>query len=461
MPKIIVENFKGIQNAEIEIRDMVVLIGEQASGKSTLAKLVYFFKSLGEEYLNFISNNLGTGFDWYPKNFQNKLWTEIRRNFYRSFGSIQNLGNFKIQYIYSVEKSHHLTLYPENSDGRKYLRIEFSTPLHQAMTGYKTSEILTTIKELEQLSSGQKNRFEKKAYQDAIERLEQLVIALLENQSLPVFIPAGRNMAVTYADFFQQTFYGSLTSNLQLLTEENKINTKFVQDTYLMIKFLERVNYINASFKELKTFAILTTDYLTRESHLSERDVEYIQGKVEKILKGKYEMNDFGEVINLPDRQGYVYLNNASSGQQEVIRILQDIFLILLNGENTFRVIEEPEAHLFPTAQKHLIEMMTMLLNKTQSQVFLTTHSPYILSVINNLLFASMVQEQGDSLEPNQGFFLRPAQTGVYRLKDGRSESIIDPETNLIAQNSLDEVSDELADEFDRLYDRFLRRQKN
>lgn len=195
----------------------------------------------------------------------------------------------------------------------------------------------------------------------------------------------------------------------------------------------------------------MTTDYLTRESHLSERDVEYIQGKVEKILKGKYEMNDFGEVINLPDRQGYVYLNNASSGQQEVIRILQDIFLILLNGENTFRVVEEPEAHLFPTAQKHLIEMMTMLLNKTQSQVFLTTHSPYILSVINNLLFASMVQEQGDSLEQNQGFFLRPAQTGVYRLKDGRIESIIDPETHLIDQNSLDEVSDELADEFDKI----------
>lgn len=173
-------------------------------------------------------------------------------------------------------------------------------------------------------------------------------------------------------------------------------------------------------------------------------------------------MNDFGEVINFSNSPGYVYLNNASSGQQEAIRILPDIFLILVNGENSFRVIEEPEAHLFPTAQKHLIEIMTMLLNKTESQVFLTTHSPYILSVINNLLFASVVQEQGDSLDNvNQGFFLRPAQTGVYRLKDGKSESIIDPETHLIDQNSLDEVSDELADEFDRLYDRFLWGQKN
>jgi predicted ATP-dependent endonuclease of OLD family len=455
MQKIIVKNFKGIQNAEIEIRDMVVLIGEQATGKSTLAKLVYLFKSLGDEYLDFISNNLGTGFDW-KQEFQRSLWAEISRNFYRFFGSIQHLQDFKIEYIYSLEKNHQVSLYPENRpDGRKNLKIDLSYPLYQKMM---QGEILTIIQELEQLSSGQQNRFEKKAYQDATKRLEQFVIDSLANYLLPVFIPAGRNMAVTYADFFQQTFYGSLTSNLQRLTDDNKINNKFVQDTYLMTKFLERVNYINASFKELKSFAILTTEHLSRESHLSDRDVEQIQGKVEKILKGKYEMSDFGEKINLPDRQGYVSLNNASSGQQEVIRILQDIFLILLNGENTFRVVEEPEAHLFPTAQKHLIEMMTMLLNKTQSQVFLTTHSPYILSVINNLLFASMVEEQGECLEQNQGFFLRPAQTGVYRLKDGKSASIIDPETHLIDQNSLDEVSDELADEFDRLYDRFLRR---
>jgi len=456
MPKIIVEKFKGIQNAEIEIRDMVVLIGEQATGKSTLAKLVYFFQSLGDLYFDFISDRLGTGFDW-QKNFETSLGSEISRKFYQFFGSIQFSGNFKIQYDDS-RVNHKITLCPETGyNAFNKLQTQLSPPLYEKLIA---GEILAIIQELEQ-SSAQKNRHEKKAYQDSLKKLSQLVIDSFNSHLSPVFIPAGRNMAVTYADFFQQTFYGSLTSNLQRLTDENRINNKFVQDTYLMIKFLERVNYINASFKELKTFAILTTDYLTRESHLSERDVEYIQGKVEKILKGKYEMNDFGEVINLPDRQGYVYLNNASSGQQEVIRILQDIFLILLNGENTFRVVEEPEAHLFPTAQKHLIEMMTMLLNKTQSQVFLTTHSPYILSVINNLLFASMVQEQGDSLEPNQGFFLRPAQTGVYRLKDGRSESIIDPETNLIDQNSLDEVSDELADEFDRLYDRFLRRQKN
>ncbi|WP_241993488.1 AAA family ATPase [Trichormus variabilis] len=41
MQKIIIKNFGAIQNAEIEVKKILVLIGEQASGKSTIAKLIY------------------------------------------------------------------------------------------------------------------------------------------------------------------------------------------------------------------------------------------------------------------------------------------------------------------------------------------------------------------------------------------------------------------------------------
>jgi predicted ATP-dependent endonuclease of OLD family len=46
MQKLIVHNFRQISHAEIEIKEILFLIGEQASGKSTIAKLIYFFKSL-------------------------------------------------------------------------------------------------------------------------------------------------------------------------------------------------------------------------------------------------------------------------------------------------------------------------------------------------------------------------------------------------------------------------------
>ncbi|WP_375558843.1 AAA family ATPase [Bernardetia sp. OM2101] len=48
MEKLIVKNFKAIEYAEIEVNDLTFFIGQQASGKSTLAKLIYFFKTLGK-----------------------------------------------------------------------------------------------------------------------------------------------------------------------------------------------------------------------------------------------------------------------------------------------------------------------------------------------------------------------------------------------------------------------------
>ena len=62
MQKIIIKNFGPVQDAEIEIKKVLVLIGEQASGKSTIAKLIYFFKGLSNYLLyhfrRYISNNL-------------------------------------------------------------------------------------------------------------------------------------------------------------------------------------------------------------------------------------------------------------------------------------------------------------------------------------------------------------------------------------------------------------------
>jgi predicted ATPase len=51
MQKIIIKNFGAIEYAEIEIKKVLVLIGEQASGKSTIAKLIYFFKTLRDDIL--------------------------------------------------------------------------------------------------------------------------------------------------------------------------------------------------------------------------------------------------------------------------------------------------------------------------------------------------------------------------------------------------------------------------
>lgn len=122
------------------------------------------------------------------------------------------------------------------------------------------------------------------------------------------------------------------------------------------------------------------------------------------------------------------------------------------------RIIEEPEAHLYPMAQKHLIELFAIMLNNTDSQVIITTHSPYILSVFNNLLYANRVArinpQARDEIAQTipEVAWLKSETFYAYALKDGKSLSIIDRETGLIDQNYLDEISEQLGDEFNKLY---------
>ena len=119
MQKIIIRNFRQISNAEIEIKDFLFLIGEQASGKSTIVKLIYFFKSLKQDYLNLLyeanKNSLA--------GLQKQLISNIQNKFAVYFGYTSRLDDdFCIQYIFSTEKEYKLTLFKNK---KKSLQIQF------------------------------------------------------------------------------------------------------------------------------------------------------------------------------------------------------------------------------------------------------------------------------------------------------------------------------------------------
>ena len=44
MPQIIINKLGPIDHCELDIKDLMIFTGQQASGKSTIAKSVFFFK---------------------------------------------------------------------------------------------------------------------------------------------------------------------------------------------------------------------------------------------------------------------------------------------------------------------------------------------------------------------------------------------------------------------------------
>ncbi len=51
----------------------------------------------------------------------------------------------------------------------------------------------------------------------------------------------------------------------------------------------------------------------------------------------------------------------GSSGQQEVLWILMLAFATILEKNKSFIIIEEPEAHLFPIAQKDVMSLVSLI----------------------------------------------------------------------------------------------------
>jgi predicted ATPase len=102
MQKIIINNFGAVKSAEIDIKKVLILIGEQASGKSTIAKLIYFFRSLRDDLAIQIINK--------KENFdeQSDFLKPLCEKFYNLFGSTYQLPPFEITFYYSIDEDKYL-----------------------------------------------------------------------------------------------------------------------------------------------------------------------------------------------------------------------------------------------------------------------------------------------------------------------------------------------------------------
>jgi len=457
MQKIVVKNFRQIPFAQIDVKKFVLLIGEQASGKSTLAKLIYFFKSLKEDYFNLVYGAVSRSVD----NLEREFIGIIQDKFKVYFGYTSELeANFEIIYYYNFVS--------DNSTENKYLRLSKlnSLSVQFEQTYFKaivkgTREI---AKELGRFIRRQKGVNEtnyiaiERAKTGFINDLTKRVNELFYDTYSPQFVPAGRNITVSFSEQFQASF-------LSVLPITN-LTPKSV-DLVLMKNFILHSKFLFDYFRG-NSFSSEIRNNLSPQ--ISENLLKFFIKHAEYILQGKYSNEDGHEKIIYGNVNNSIPLNIASSGQQESIRIVQDLLYLLLENQKSFRIIEEPEAHLYPKAQKCLLELMALIINKTQSQIIITTHSPYTLSILNNLLMWTKVLEANPNSENiiqehfgvtylnsanNEQINLLLEQVQVYALNLNSAvycTSLIDEETGLIGNNFLDEITEELNDDFNTLY---------
>lgn len=182
------------------------------------------------------------------------------------------------------------------------------------------------------------------------------------------------------------------------------------------------------------------------------------------FLKVKYLHRSGQDFIKVPGVETLFRLYEAASGIQSVTPLLVLLEHLSRNTEQAQSfIIEEPELNLYPTAQQGLLNWLVEKCTQGENDLTITTHSPYILSHLNLLLYAHHVGNKDEEKRRKvaaiipEKYWVNPDEFAAYYVNGpegaGGVRSLLDPETKLISQNELDAVSGIQADEFDQLLD--------
>ena len=117
-------------------------------------------------------------------------------------------------------------------------------------------------------------------------------------------------------------------------------------------------------------------------------------------------------------------------------------------------IIEEPEQNIFPAAQKELVEYLVSGINGTDgSSLLMTTHSPYILATLNNLIYAGELSGTKKNVRGvvSEDKWIRFDDVSAYYFDAGTCTSIMDPELKNIDPEKIDSCSRTINDEYEAL----------
>jgi ABC-type polar amino acid transport system ATPase subunit len=432
MQNIVIKDFGPIRSLNFDLNNFSMFFGPQASGKSTLSKSIYFFKSIRDEIYEYIANHIQMDKDRILtfNNFTYKLNLKFRSLF--GFSFLQN--NFYMHYTYN--EGYSLSLKRVNN---REINFGFSGPILNEI-----NRLINFVNSYNEQTSKEKSRKHENLrsiigieHRSFLIKIRDMLNEIFNDSREILYIPAGRSLIST------------LSNKLYLLFQisENDRNVDYLIREFSQ-KIMDTRDYFDRSLNEL----IYEKNEPNLEISFRKRYFMFVE-ILRNILGGDYRFVDGKDRFYISPKN-YIPLNLASSGQQESVWILYLMIFYYLEERECFMVIEEPEAHLFPEAQRDILRAIALFANNGKNQCIVTTHSPYIVSSVNNLLYSKNIYnlygKVNDVIE--QEFWMDPQSVAALFLSKSSIENMLDEETNLLTSRFLDEVSDINSHEFETLY---------
>ena len=156
--------------------------------------------------------------------------------------------------------------------------------------------------------------------------------------------------------------------------------------------------------------------------------------------------------VSLRNKLDNYIMSKVNKLNAKEVTILEKNFSNIVNS-CFIEIVEEPEQNLFPMSQ---VEMLSSLVKDTSGnndKLIITTHSPYILSQLNNYIFADEKKnDRNNSFNKKyKNLFIPYKEVSAYKIENGKIKSIKDKEFRGIDVSEIDKCSRNISKEFEEI----------
>ncbi len=172
----------------------------------------------------------------------------------------------------------------------------------------------------------------------------------------------------------------------------------------------------------IPTLSGIISDFLVKIIEISRKKVKYqnlVDFLEKNLTKGKIEYisdeNGMASEIMYITDEGEIPLYRASSMISELAPIV--LFFKHIIDRKCFIIIEEPEAHLHPDAQRIFAQFIVKLI-RGGFKVLVTTHSDFLILQLNNFIrFSKKSPKLRTSLNYDRNDFINPEEVNTFLFK--------------------------------------------
>lgn len=416
MPQLRIKNFGPIKNGFtendgfMEISPVTVICGNQATGKSTIAKLYSTFTWLEKAYLKSnLENNKFLNIDFVSYCSEQKL-----SEYFNGETEITYIG-FICRFEYKDNQ------FTQNAIDDFYTKLE----------NYNRPKIMYIPSERNLLS----------VVDDAenIKKLPLMLSILLEEYNKAKKNSETGIFELPISDIKLQ--YDKQTLSTKVLTNVGSVD---ILNSSSGIQSVAPISLVTRYLTK-----IVTSDFAKNIKKLSLNERNAIKDWLGRISDNKSETTLY-------------YLDQIFYGQKVDENIQRKIEVLIHFFFNTrfINIVEEPEQNLYPESQgKVLYELLECMNSNKDNQLIITTHSPYILSYLTlsakaaELLNKGVPADKIEKIVPEKSA-VDGNRITIYETKEDGSITKLSPYENLPSdENLLNKAMAEGNEKFAELLD--------